>query len=455
MAGTVYTIDFTDPSLSGKSSFQISPGAFDGPELNATDPTKCHTSLHLFGMGFLRYGEKANENFIKLLENFASSTAPLKPTVGQLWFDTSTNTLKVFNGSLSWTAAGGVLPPQTFVIVGASSTKFFVAGDISTQLTPGGQFVVVGGSNAGPYTINSAPGSVIYNGTTNQTEVLVTTLIPAPISGGTIYVSPQPTGPVPGQLWFNIVDGQLYVWDGSNWTHLFSGNSSGNIDMKTMYRIFNLPNPTDNTDATNKQYVDTKIATELAALGIGGTTTNLQTQIDGKVSKVGDLMTGTLTIKGNSSYLVLQGGTGAESMRLGGSGSIATEPDIQITAAALLTADDTFNIHFDSNDSGTGYFVVSKGTTAVNGSEVQLMKVSVTGEITAETANYETLVTHNKTLTNKKYVDDAITTAVGGATSIPAINPTVPKVGDIRIVGSVISIYAAGAWKQVFPAVYS
>jgi len=38
----------------------------------------------------------------------------------------------------------------------------------------------------------------------------------------------------------------------------------------------------------------------------------------------------------------------------------------------------------------------------------------------------------------------------------PTINPSgTPKDGDIKVVGSVISIYAASAWQQVFPAVYS
>lgn len=40
--------------------------------------------------------------------------------------------------------------------------------------------------------------------------------------------------------------------------------------------------------------------------------------------------------------------------------------------------------------------------------------------------------------------------------SVPIINPIgTPKNGDISVVGAVISIYAAGAWQQVFPAVYS
>lgn len=39
---------------------------------------------------------------------------------------------------------------------------------------------------------------------------------------------------------------------------------------------------------------------------------------------------------------------------------------------------------------------------------------------------------------------------------VPAINPATPKDGDIRVAaGPIISIYATGAWRQIFPAVYS
>jgi hypothetical protein len=43
-----------------------------------------------------------------------------------------------------------------------------------------------------------------------------------------------------------------------------------------------------------------------------------------------------------------------------------------------------------------------------------------------------------------------ITTTTGAT-----INPTTPKNGDIRVSGSTISIYASGAWRQIYPAVYS
>lgn len=48
-------------------------------------------------------------------------------------------------------------------------------------------------------------------------------------------------------------------------------------------------------------------------------------------------------------------------------------------------------------------------------------------------------------------------TAIIGGGSFPVINPLpgVEKSGDIRVAGSIISIWASGAWRQIFPAVYS
>lgn len=49
------------------------------------------------------------------------------------------------------------------------------------------------------------------------------------------------------------------------------------------------------------------------------------------------------------------------------------------------------------------------------------------------------------------------TTVTGyGLTDATAINPSTPKDGDVKVeAGPKISIYAASAWRQVFPAVYS
>lgn len=60
------------------------------------------TSLNLIGKNYAGYGEAQNENFVYLLENFAKGTEPTNPLLGQLWFDTNTNKLRVYDKSTRW-----------------------------------------------------------------------------------------------------------------------------------------------------------------------------------------------------------------------------------------------------------------------------------------------------------------------------------------------------------------
>jgi hypothetical protein len=64
------------------------------------------TSVQLFGKSYSGFGEGLNENLVKLLENSASTSAPSAPLEGELWFDTSTDQLKVYDGS-SFKPTGG------------------------------------------------------------------------------------------------------------------------------------------------------------------------------------------------------------------------------------------------------------------------------------------------------------------------------------------------------------
>jgi hypothetical protein len=64
---------------------------------SAVDTTA--TDLALIGKNVTGYGEYLNENFVKLLENFASTSEPNNPITGQVWFDLSENRLKVYDGN--------------------------------------------------------------------------------------------------------------------------------------------------------------------------------------------------------------------------------------------------------------------------------------------------------------------------------------------------------------------
>jgi hypothetical protein len=91
-----YTLQHSDPGNGTITVPDMPPG------INTVD-----TSLNLIGRGYPNYGIKTAENFLHLLENFAGPTpGPTNPIQGQLWFDNSTNTLKVNDGT-NWTPVSG------------------------------------------------------------------------------------------------------------------------------------------------------------------------------------------------------------------------------------------------------------------------------------------------------------------------------------------------------------
>lgn len=70
------------------------------------------TNLTLVGRNYSGYGEFFNENFIRLLENFANTAAPSNPLEGQLWWDTNEQRVKVYDGA-QWKASGGPFVQDT------------------------------------------------------------------------------------------------------------------------------------------------------------------------------------------------------------------------------------------------------------------------------------------------------------------------------------------------------
>jgi hypothetical protein len=60
---------------------------------------KSSTDLTFVGKNYAGYGEVLNQNLVKLLENFANSTQPATPMVGQLWYDSANKKLTVYDGT--------------------------------------------------------------------------------------------------------------------------------------------------------------------------------------------------------------------------------------------------------------------------------------------------------------------------------------------------------------------
>ena len=108
------------------------------------------SSQTLVGKNYAGYGQFLDDNFIHLLENGANSTPPGAPLTGQLWFNTTTGVLQVYNGaafkSLGGSQAASTAPTnnsigdlwynttlaQLFVWTG---TEWLLVGPIYTSAT--------------------------------------------------------------------------------------------------------------------------------------------------------------------------------------------------------------------------------------------------------------------------------------------------------------------------------
>lgn len=146
-----YTVRFTDEPNNG--SIIVDDGRVDNKE---------STSIAFVGKNFPGYSSYIAENFLHILENFSSATAPVNPVVGQLWYDTDVTSaepqpqLKIYDGT-TWSAAGNV-QKQPSAPLAANSVIGDLWADTANQqlyLWSGSSWILVGpqfseGSLSGP-----------------------------------------------------------------------------------------------------------------------------------------------------------------------------------------------------------------------------------------------------------------------------------------------------------------
>ena len=89
------------------------------------------TDITLIGKNYSGFGESINENFIKILENFSSSSQPISPIRGQIWFDVSELKLKVYNGTGFVPVSSATISTQQPLTLGVGDLWF---NDLDKQL---------------------------------------------------------------------------------------------------------------------------------------------------------------------------------------------------------------------------------------------------------------------------------------------------------------------------------
>jgi hypothetical protein len=187
------------------------------------------TSLKLPGKGVLNWGEAYINNFVHLLENFASSTEPVSPQVGQLWYNTGNSVLAVYTVTQEWEVINkdtnieakfdalvakmsgsnaGTVPP---VQATAGQTWFDTTINI-LKVYNGTEWVSFGFNSAASYLqpTNAKASDLWFDKNVDGLKVSDGTQFQRIIS--TIESISQPQGTSVGQWWTNTASGQMYIY---------------------------------------------------------------------------------------------------------------------------------------------------------------------------------------------------------------------------------------------------
>lgn len=106
------------------------------------------TDLTFIGKNYAGYGEFHNENFLFLLESFASADGPAKPLAGQNWFDTSESKMKFYDGS-KWRTTGGAEVSGAQPAGLAIGDFWWDSANDQLYVFNGSNFVLIGPQDAG------------------------------------------------------------------------------------------------------------------------------------------------------------------------------------------------------------------------------------------------------------------------------------------------------------------
>jgi hypothetical protein len=381
---------FVVENTAGTLSLTIKPGSINGPGGYQQD-----TDLRLYGMGALLWGEGVDTNILRLAENFAC------PDKGAL---------------------------------GSPVTVTGVPQDES-DLGPGKGIT---------YPVE---GQMWFNTTSKQLYVYDSTLPGWKVAGAAVQSTTEvPPNPQSGDLWYDIgsVDNcgnpilKIYdpshpAADGTGFVHVTADSVSqcgdymaGELDMggddggaTTRYKVINVGDPTNPYDAVNLDYLDTQIA---AITGPGGTL--------------------SVHMASEDVHLTADQNTLLDAIEAEGCANGAAN-------SALLAADLCDLIGY-SNSFGTIYTDIDGRLPKSGG--------TMTGNLTLNGPGH----TNTGALAaTEDYVDAQVATVadVGNAVRFPRFfnssAATGALDGDILVETGIVYVRQGGAWRQIFPAVYT
>lgn len=128
--------------------------------------TDSSTGLTLIGRNYTGYGNLQNENFVKLLENFASPNPPsqsvaFKALTGSIWYDTANQALKVYDGQ-NYNPVGGRTASGTAPTAKTIGDQWWDTVNLQLKSWTGTVWQVIGPAyTAGQGITGTIPGTIV------------------------------------------------------------------------------------------------------------------------------------------------------------------------------------------------------------------------------------------------------------------------------------------------------
>jgi hypothetical protein len=372
-----YTINQTDGSIFAT----VADGTIDTT-----------SSITIVGRNFAGYGEFLGENFIKLLENGANTSAPGSPVEGELWFNSSNtstvsnvspNSMGVYNGAGFKELAGMKVEASTPTTSLVAGLLWFDTTNEQLNVYNGTGFTIIGptttaGVGTSGVVIDTIDGNIVLE------LVLEDEIIATVYDGASFIPSTPPGGGTVGEFPTIEPGIQLNATLNSGSTALFQGkatNSAGIDDAGAPGTVLDSTTFV-RTDTTSAQVIESKltISNDLGLVVGDDSDFNVTISVGGDITISNDTSSGDVFFVANDAgstptTLITLDGDLAEAQVPDPTGkstaAIATKGYVDSTVAAgtavtlETSSPDTHFVTFTKAESGSAALLVDTTSTGL------------------------------------------------------------------------------------------
>ena len=101
------------------------------------------TDITLIGKGYAGFGERLNENLVRMLENFNNTSAPSNKQQGQIWFDQTNKQVNVYTGA-KWKPVGSTTNSTTAPTNSVQGDLWFDTANTQLYVHTGSAWTLIG-----------------------------------------------------------------------------------------------------------------------------------------------------------------------------------------------------------------------------------------------------------------------------------------------------------------------